>query len=94
MLIMTFFRLKMLFGYYLITVHDPGNVVNDGFHELIDVHIPVGSILHPARPAALSCRTHLLGRTFDVIAGLLGQKNPSFMTAAGFSDSPHLMYSG
>ena len=30
----------------------------------------------------------------DLLSGLLGQKAPEFMTAAGFSDSPHLMYSG
>ena len=68
--------------------------MNDGFHELIDVYVPVGCLLNPMRPAALSCRTHLLGRTLDVIAGLLGQKTPEFMTAGVFSDSPHLMFSG
>ncbi|MEO0974619.1 MAG: hydantoinase B/oxoprolinase family protein, partial [Pseudomonadota bacterium] len=46
------------------------------------------------RPAALSCRTHALGRIFDVISGLFGQGNPDFLCAAGFSDSPHFMYSG
>ena len=30
----------------------------------------------------------------DVLSGLLGQRAPEFMTAAGFSDSPHFMYSG
>ena len=29
-----------------------------------------------------------------MISGLLGQSNPDFLCAAGFSDSPHLMYSG
>ena len=84
----------MFFGFYLIAVYDPGNLVNDGFHELADVHIPLGCLLNPIRPAALSCRTHLLGRVLDLIAGLLGQKAPEFMTAGGFSDSPHFMFSG
>jgi N-methylhydantoinase B len=35
-----------------------------------------------------------LGRLFDVLGGLLGQGNPAFLNAAGFSDSPHFMYSG
>ena len=48
----------------------------------------------PREPAALSCRTHALGRLFDVLGGLLGQGNPAFLNAAGFSDSPHFMYSG
>jgi 5-oxoprolinase (ATP-hydrolysing) len=30
----------------------------------------------------------------DVIQALFGQRNPAFRSAAGFSDSPHLFYSG
>jgi N-methylhydantoinase B/oxoprolinase/acetone carboxylase alpha subunit len=30
----------------------------------------------------------------DVMQALFGQKNSAFMTAAGFSDSPHFFYSG
>ncbi|KAL8791602.1 MAG: hypothetical protein Q9195_005807 [Heterodermia aff. obscurata] len=85
---------KMFVGIYLLVVYDPSVVANDGFHDLIDVHIPEGSLLYPIRPAALSCRTHFLGRLMDVLSGLLGQRAPEFMTAAGFSDSPHFMYSG
>ena len=85
---------KMFVGIYLITVYDPTNVVNDGFHDLVDIVIPEGTILNPLRPAALSTRTHLLGRVMDLLSGLLGQKAPEFMTAGGFSDSPHFMFSG
>ena len=67
---------------------------NDGFYDLMEVHIPEGTLLKPREPAALSCRTHALGRLFDVLGGLLGQGNPDFLNAAGFSDSPHFMYSG
>jgi N-methylhydantoinase B len=67
---------------------------NDGFYDLMEVRIPPGSLLKPLKPAALSCRTHALGRIFDILAGLLGQGNPDFMCGAGFSDSPHFMYSG
>ena len=84
----------MFVGIYLLIVYDPNIVPNDGFHDLFDVRIPQGSLLNPIRPGALSCRTHMLGRIFDVLSALLGQKSPQFMTAAGFSDSPHLMYSG
>lgn len=69
-------------------------MANDGFQDLMDVHIPEGSLLKPIRPAALSCRTHVVARLLDLLSGLLGQKAPQFMTAAGFSDSPHFMYSG
>jgi N-methylhydantoinase B len=85
---------KMFFGIYMIMVFDPQVLFNDGFYDLIDVRIPEGSLLKPKFPAALSCRTHALGRIFDVLGGLLGQKTPQFLNAAGFSSSPHLMYSG
>ena len=85
---------KMFVGIYLLVVYDSSVVANDGFHDLIDVYIPEGTLLKPIRPAALSCRTHFLGRLMDVLSGLLGQRAPEFMTAAGFSDSPHFMYSG
>ncbi|KAF9066838.1 Hydantoinase/oxoprolinase-domain-containing protein [Rhodocollybia butyracea] len=86
--------LKMFIVYYLLTVFDPSTVVNDGSFELIEINIPVGTILNPVRPAALSCRTHLLGRVFDVLGALFGQRQPEYLSAAGFSDSPHFFYSG
>ena len=85
---------KMFFGIYMIMVFDPQVLFNDGFYDLVEVKIPQGSILKPNFPAALSCRTHALGRIFDVLGALLGQKAPDFMCAAGFSSSPHLMFSG
>ena len=85
---------KMFFGIYMIMVFDPQILFNDGFYDLIDVRIPEGSLLKPKFPAALSGRTHALGRIFDILGGLLGQKTPAFMNAAGFSSSPHLFYSG
>ncbi len=85
---------KMFFGIYMIMVFDPQILWNDGFYPLVDVRIPERSLLRPAYPAALSCRTHGLGRIFDVLGGLLGQRQPEFLCAAGFSSSPHLMYSG
>ncbi len=85
---------KMFFGIYMIMVFDPQILFNDGFYDLVEVRIPEGSLLKPRFPAALSCRTHALGRIFDVLGGLLGQRQPEFLNAAGFSSSPHLMYSG
>ena len=85
---------RMFFGIYMIMVFDPAILFNDGFYDLIDVRIPQGSLLKPDYPAALSGRTHALGRIFDILGGLLGQRAPEFLCAAGFSSSPHLMYSG
>ena len=86
--------LRMFFGIYMIMVFDPQILFNDGFYDLIDVRIPEGSLLKPKFPAALSGRTHALGRIFDILGALLGQKTPEFLNAAGFSSSPHLFYSG
>jgi N-methylhydantoinase B len=85
---------KMFFGSFTINLVDPQILFNDGFYDLVDVRIPQGSLLKPNFPAALSGRTHALGRIFDVMGGVLGQGAPDTMNAAGFSDSPHLFYSG
>jgi N-methylhydantoinase B len=86
--------MRMFFGIYMIMVFDPQILFNDGYYDLIDIRIPKGSLLKPVFPAALSGRTHALGRLFDILGGLLGQKTPEFLNAAGFSSSPHLFYSG
>lgn len=85
---------KMFFGSFTINLFDPQILFNDGFYDLVDVRIPEGSLLKPKFPAALSGRTHALGRIFDILSGLLGMSAPDAMTAAGFSDSPHLFYAG
>ena len=86
---------KMFFGSIFINQVDPQIPFNDGFYDLVDVRIPEGSLLKPKFPAALSGRTHLIGRIFDVMGGMLGQGVPEqFLNAAGFSDSPHLFFSG
>jgi len=85
---------KMFFGSFTINLIDPQILFNDGFYDLVDVRIPQGSLLKPNYPAALSGRTHALGRIFDVMGGLLGQSAPDAMNAAGFSDSPHFFFSG
>ena len=86
---------KMFFGSFTINIVDPQIAFNDGFYDLVDVRIPQGTLLKPNFPAALSGRTHALGRIFDVLGALLGMGAPDEMlSAAGFSDSPHLFFSG
>ena len=86
--------IRMFFGIYMITVADPQILWNDGFYPLVDVEIPENSFWKPAYPAALNGRNHGIGRLFDLFGGLLGQANPDLLNAAGFSSSPHFMYSG
>ena len=85
---------KMFCGQFMVNVFDPQIVLNDGYIDLIDVRIPLGSLLKPIAPAGLNGRTHALGRIFDIISGLFGSANSDFLVAAGFSDSPHFMFSG
>ncbi|GLZ06281.1 5-oxoprolinase [Actinomadura sp. NBRC 104412] len=85
---------RMFFGIYMITVADPQILWNDGFYPLVDVKIPDRSFWKPEFPAALNARNHGVGRIFDLFGGLLGQKTPDLLNAAGFSSSPHFMYSG
>jgi N-methylhydantoinase B len=85
---------RMFFGIYMITVADPQILWNDGFYPLVDVIIPEDSFWKPKYPAALNARNHGIGRVFDLFGGLLGQTNPDLLNAAGFSSSPHFMYSG
>ncbi|ALE91269.1 5-oxoprolinase [Arthrobacter alpinus] len=86
--------IRMFFGIYMITVADPQILWNDGFYPLVDVKIPENSFWKPQYPAALNGRNHGIGRLFDLFGGLLGQANPDLLNAAGFSSSPHFMYSG
>jgi N-methylhydantoinase B len=60
---------RMFCGAYMIMVFDPDIILNDGFYDLVDVVIPEGCLLKPKKPAALSCRTHALGRIFDILTG-------------------------
>jgi N-methylhydantoinase B len=44
--------MQMFFGIYMIMVFDPQILFNDGYHDLIDVRIPEGSLLKPRSRAA------------------------------------------
>ncbi len=85
---------KMFCAQFMVNMFDPDILLNDGFFDLIDVEFPKGSILNPIKPAALSGRTCTMARIFDVLSGVFGQSNPDYLCAAGFSSSPHFMYSG
>ncbi len=85
---------KMFCAQFMINMFDPDILLNDGFFPLLEVRIEEGSLLKPIKPAAVNGRTHALGRIFDIISGLFGTSNPDFLCAAGFSSSPHFMYSG
>ena len=77
----------MFFGIYMIMVFDPQILFNDGFYTSSTCASRRARCSSRSCPAALSCRTHALGRIFDILGGLLGQRQPEFLCAAGFSSS-------
>ncbi len=85
---------KMFCAQFMVNMFDPDILLNDGFFPLLEIRIPEGSLLKPIKPAALNGRTHAMGRIFDIISGLFGKSNPDYLCAAGFSSSPHFMFSG
>jgi N-methylhydantoinase B len=85
---------KMFLGAFMINLFDPQILFNDGFYDLVDVRIPEGSLSSRGFRRRCPAARTLLGRIFDIMGGLLGQGAPEALNAAGFSDSPHLMYSG
>lgn len=85
---------KMNMGIVLIMTLDPQILFNHGYHDLIEVRYPKGSIVQPDFPAALSNRSHTLARVFDVLQGLLAKNNPELATGAACGSSPHFLYSG
>jgi len=85
---------KMFVGVYMTMVLDPQMLFNDGFHHLIHVTLPKGTLVQPNFPAPLGCRTHTLSRQFDVLGGALSQNAPEVAAAAGYGSSPYFVYSG
>ena len=76
--------MRMFFGIYMIMVFDPQILFNDGYYDLIDVRIPEGSLLKPRFPAALSGRTHALGRLFDILGACSARRRRSSSALRAF----------
>ena len=79
---------KMFCAQFMVMMFDPDILLNDGFFDLIEVRIPDGSLLAPHKPAAVNGRTHAMGRIFDIISGLFGKSNPTYLCAAGIFVEP------
>ncbi len=86
------FRLSV--GAYLFAAFDPAIQANDGFHDLIHVNLPKGSLLQPDFPAALGGGSHSRARQFDVLGGALGRHAPDKAPAAGYGAHPTFQYAG
>ncbi|MCY4088006.1 MAG: hydantoinase B/oxoprolinase family protein [Actinomycetia bacterium] len=85
---------KMFVGIYLIMAFDPEILFNEGFHDLIEVELPEGSILKPRFPAPLGLLNISLARQLDVVQGALAACAPEYAAGAGYGSSPAMTYSG
>lgn len=85
---------KMFAGMFLARDLDQSVVCNDGFHELIHVTLPKGTIVNPTFPAAIGRRDQVLARHFEVLATALGRHRPTDLTAAGYGMKPSLRFAG
>ncbi len=85
---------KMFVGIYLIMAFDPEILFNEGFHDLIEVVLPEGTIVKPSFPAPLGLVNISLARQLDVVQGVLARCAPEYAAGAGYGSSPAMTYSG
>ena len=85
---------KMFVGIYLIMAFDPEILFNEGFHDLIEVELPEGSVVKPCFPAPLGLLNISLARQLDVVQGALAACAPEYAAGAGYGSSPAMTYSG
>jgi N-methylhydantoinase B len=85
---------KMFAGVFLIMAFDPTLTFNDGYYDVIHVHIPDGSVLRPRFPAPLSNRLVIMARQFDVLQGVFAKALKIFKVSGSYGTSPNLVYSG
>ena len=85
---------KMFVGIYLIMAFDPEILFNEGFHDLIEVILPEGTIVKPSFPAPLGLLNISLARQLDVVQGVLARCAPEYAAGAGYGSSPAMTYSG
>jgi len=68
-------------GIYLIMAFDPEVLFNEGFHDLVEVRLPEGTIVKPTFPAPLGLLNITLARQLDVVQGILAQCAPAYVLA-------------
>ncbi|MFN0303755.1 MAG: hydantoinase B/oxoprolinase family protein [Burkholderiales bacterium] len=85
---------KLFAGMLLARDADPSTHCNDGFHELIHITLPKGTIVNPAFPAAIGRCEQVLARHFEVLSSALGRHRPADLMAAGHGTAPSLRFAG
>jgi N-methylhydantoinase B len=85
---------KLFAGMLLSRGLDPTVHCNDGFHELIHITLPKGTIVNPAFPAAIGRSEQVLARHLEVLASALGRHRPAELAAAGQGAAASLTFTG
>jgi N-methylhydantoinase B len=85
---------KMFCGVFLIMAFAPDVVFNDGYSDIINVHLPEGSVLRPRFPAPLGNRLTLMARHFDVVGAVFSKALNHFSVSGSYGTSPNFVYSG
>lgn len=85
---------KMFAGIFLIMAFAPTLVFNDGYYDVINVHIPDGTVLRPRFPAPLSNRLVIMARHFDVLQALFSKALDNFSVSGSYGTSPNFVYAG
>jgi N-methylhydantoinase B len=85
---------KMFCGVFLIMAFAPDVAFNDGYNDIINVHIPEGSVLRPQFPAPLGNRLTLMARHFDVVGAVFSKALSQFSVSGSYGTSPNFVYSG
>jgi N-methylhydantoinase B len=85
---------KMFAGVFLIMAFAPTLVFNDGYYDVINVHIPEGSVLRPRFPAPLSNRLVIMARQFDVLQAVFSKALETFSVSGSYGTSPNFVYAG
>jgi N-methylhydantoinase B len=85
---------KMFCGVFLIMAFAPDVAFNDGYNDIINVHLPEGSVLRPRFPAPLGNRLTLMARHFDVVGAVFSKALSQFSVSGSYGTSPNFVYSG
>lgn len=85
---------KMFAGVFLIMAFAPTLTFNDGYYDIIKVHLPEGSVLKPRFPASLSNRLVIMARQFDVLQAVYSKALAGFSVSGSYGTSPNFVYSG
>ena len=80
--------------YALIAVLDSNVPSNQGVLDVVDIHVPSGTLLNCVFPAPVAARAHSCQRVIDVVLGALSQALPEKVIAAANGANTTSVFAG